>query len=346
MIKENEDIKASSFTQELPEDPSHLNQSRIVEKACFSRVNPEKFPNGGLVHTNPLLQAEMGLETLNESEILMLTLGFHPDTEGNTFAMCYGGHQFGQWAGQLGDGRAINIGEVEHEGRGYALQIKGAGPTAYSRRADGFAVLRSSIREYLCSESMFHLGVPTTRALSLALSGNKVRRDPMYDGNPLDERGAIVCRVAPSFIRFGNFQILAAREDKENLKKLLKYTIKHHFPEIKGNLKTQAVSLLKAIADKTREMIIHWQRVGFVHGVMNTDNMSIHGITIDYGPYGWLENYDETWTPNTTDAQNKRYGFQKQLKISLWNLLQLANGLYPLVDDAAPLEEILHEYDD
>tara|TARA_B100000795_G_scaffold173674_1_gene130989 strand:- start:7287 stop:8855 length:1569 start_codon:yes stop_codon:yes gene_type:complete len=346
VIKENEDIKASSFTQELPEDPSQLNQSRIVEKACFSRVNPEKFPHGSLVHTNPLLQAEMGLENLNERELLALTLGAHPDTEGKTFAMCYGGHQFGQWAGQLGDGRAINIGEVENEGRGYALQIKGSGPTPYSRRADGNAVLRSSIREYLCSESMFHLGVPTTRALSLALSGNKVRRDPMYDGNPLDEKGAIVCRVAPSFIRFGNFQILAAREDKENLEKLLKYTIKHHFPEIEGDLKTQAVSLLKAVADKTREMIIHWQRVGFVHGVMNTDNMSIHGVTIDYGPYGWLENYDEEWTPNTTDAQNKRYGFQKQLKISLWNLLQLANGLYPLVDDAAPLEDILHEYDD
>jgi len=346
VIKENEDIKASSFTQELPEDPSQLNQSRIVEKACFSRVNPEKFPNGSLVHTNPLLQAEMGLDNLNERELLALTLGAHPDTEGKTFAMCYGGHQFGQWAGQLGDGRAINIGEVENEGRGYALQIKGAGPTPYSRRADGNAVLRSSIREYLCSESMFHLGVPTTRALSLALSGNKVRRDPMYDGNPLDEKGAIVCRVAPSFIRFGNFQILAAREDKENLEKLLKYTIKHHFPEIEGDIKTQAVSLLKAVADKTREMIIHWQRVGFVHGVMNTDNMSIHGVTIDYGPYGWLESYDEAWTPNTTDAQNKRYGFQKQLKISLWNLLQLANGLYPLVDDAAPLEEILHEYDD
>lgn len=346
MIKENYYIKASSFTQELSEDPSQLNQSRIVEKACFSRVSPEKFPHGSLVHTNPLLQAEMGLEILKERELLMLTLGVHPDTEGNTFAMCYGGHQFGQWAGQLGDGRAINIGEVQHEGRSYALQIKGAGPTPYSRRADGLAVLRSSIREYLCSESMFHLGVPTTRALSLALSGNEVRRDPMYDGNPLDERGAIVCRVAPSFIRFGNFQILAAREDKENLKKLLRYTIKHHFPEIKGDIKTQAVSLLKAIADKTREMIIHWQRVGFVHGVMNTDNMSIHGVTIDYGPYGWLENYDEAWTPNTTDAQNKRYGFQKQLKISLWNLLQLANGLYPLVGDAAPLEEILHEYDD
>jgi uncharacterized protein YdiU (UPF0061 family) len=168
----------------------------------------------------------------------------------------------------------------------------------------------------------------------------------MYDGNPIDEKGAIMCRVAPSFIRFGNFQLLAAREDKENLEKLLDYTVKHHFTDVKGNAKQKALGLLKSVADKTREMIIHWQRVGFVHGVMNTDNMSIHGITIDYGPYGWLENYDETWTPNTTDAQNKRYGFQHQLKISLWNLLQLANGLYPLVDDAAPLEEILHEYDD
>lgn len=345
-MEESSNIVFSSFAKELPADPIMLNKTRVVEGAFFSWVKPELFPCASLVHSNPILKAEMGLEDLDERELLKLTLGANSESDGKSYAMCYGGHQFGQWAGQLGDGRAINIGEVKNHGRSYALQIKGAGPTPYSRRADGFAVLRSSIREYLCSESMHHLSVPTTRALTLALSGNKVCRDPMYDGNTLDEKGAIVCRVAPSFIRFGNFQILAAREDKENLQKLVDYTIKHHFPEIGGDSKEQAISLFKASADKTREMIIHWQRVGFVHGVMNTDNMSIHGVTIDYGPYGWLENYDENWTPNTTDAQNKRYGFQNQLKISLWNLLQLANGLYPLIEDAAPLEEILHEYDD
>jgi len=346
VIKEDQHIRSSSFSQELPADSSTLNQSRTVEKACFSWVRPELFPEASMVHINAALQREIGLESLNQKELLDLTKGVDKNSEENTFAMCYGGHQFGHWAGQLGDGRAINIGEVENGGRVYALQIKGAGPTPYSRRADGYAVLRSSIREYLCSEAMHYLGVPSTRALSLALSGNKVRRDPMYDGNPVDEKGAIVCRVAPSFIRFGNFQILAAREDKENLEKLLDHTVKHHFPHVKGIAKEKALGLLKSVANKTREMIIHWQRVGFVHGVMNTDNMSIHGITIDYGPYGWLENYDETWTPNTTDAQNKRYGFHNQLKISLWNLLQLANGLYPLVEEVAPLEEILHEYDD
>ena len=173
--------------------------------------------------------------------------------------------------------------------------MKGAGETPYSRNADGLAVLRSSIREYLCSEAMFHLGIPTTRALSLSLSGDKVLRDIMYDGNPAYEKGAIVCRVAESFLRFGNYEILAARNDVKNLKILVDYTLKHHFPHLKNPSKESYIEFFREVAERTLSMIIHWQRVGFVHGVMNTDNMSILGLTIDYGPYGWLEGFDFGW---------------------------------------------------
>jgi len=256
------------------------------------------------------------------------------------FAMCYAGHQFGNWAGQLGDGRAINIGEIKN----WALQLKGAGPTPYSRSADGLAVLRSSVREYLCSEAMHHLGVPTTRALSLSLTGDQVLRDMMYDGNPAYEKGAIVSRVAKSFLRFGNFELFAARNDLKNLKILTDYTILHHFSHLGNPCKEVYLKFFQEVTNKTLEMIVHWQRVGFVHGVMNTDNMSILGLTIDYGPYGWLEGFDLGWTPNTTDKKHKRYRYGNQPTIGLWNLYQLANALYPLIDEAAPLEEILERY--
>ena len=256
------------------------------------------------------------------------------------FAMCYAGHQFGNWAGQLGDGRAINLGEIKN----WALQLKGAGPTPYSRTADGLAVLRSSVREYLCSEAMHHLGVPTTRALSLSLTGDQVLRDMMYNGNSAYEKGAIVSRAAKSFLRFGNFELFAARNDLKNLKILTDYTILHHFSHLGNPCKEVYLKFFQEVTNKTLEMIVHWQRVGFVHGVMNTDNMSILGLTIDYGPYGWLEGFDLGWTPNTTDKQHKRYRYGNQPTIGLWNLYQLANALYPLIDETAPLEEILEGY--
>ncbi|MEN0050476.1 MAG: YdiU family protein, partial [Bacteroidota bacterium] len=260
------------------------------------------------------------------------------------YAMCYGGHQFGNWAGQLGDGRAINLAEVMHNNQRWALQLKGAGETPYSRSADGLAVLRSSIREHLCSEAMYHLGVPTTRSLSLILTGDQVLRDIMYDGNPAYEKGAVVCRVAPSFLRFGNFQIFAARRDKERLKQVTDYTIRHFFPEIREITIEGYLQFFRTVVKRTLEMVIHWQRVGFVHGVMNTDNMSILGLTIDYGPYGWLEGYDPSWTPNTTDRSHRRYRFGYQPSIALWNLNQLANALHVLIDDAEALEAILNEF--
>ncbi len=258
--------------------------------------------------------------------------------------MCYGGHQFGNWAGQLGDGRAINLMEVEHDGQSWALQLKGAGETPYSRSADGLAVLRSSIREHLCSEAMFHLGVPTTRSLSLMLSGDQVLRDMLYDGNAAFEKGAIVCRVAPAFIRFGNFQIFTSRGDVENLRKLTDFTIKHYFPTVEQGTKKGYIEFFKQVAERTMEMVVHWQRVGFVHGVMNTDNMSILGLTIDYGPYGWLEGFDPNWTPNTTDRHGKRYRYGYQPRVCLWNLLQLANALYLLVEEPEPFQDVLNNF--
>ncbi|PLX91197.1 MAG: YdiU family protein [Desulfuromonas sp.] len=260
-------------------------------------------------------------------------------------AFCYGGHQFGNWAGQLGDGRAVNLGEViNRRGQRWGLQLKGAGLTPYSRRGDGLAVLRSSLREFLCSEAMHHLGVPTTRALSLVMTGEQVGRDMFYDGNSKFEPGAVVCRVSPSFTRFGSFEIFALRNDLETLRRLADYTIEVDFP-LFGKSGPQLYSRWFAeVCQRTAELMVHWMRVGFVHGVMNTDNMSIFGLTIDYGPYGWLEGYDPDWTPNTTDIPGGRYRYCNQPQIALWNLAQLANALLPLVGQTEPFEEGLQMY--
>ncbi|MEC3906778.1 YdiU family protein [Tamlana sp. 2201CG12-4] len=334
------------FNKELPADPVTLNTRRQVSEACFSFVTPKKTTKPELIHVSDDMLENLGLTKADgESDVFLKAFTGNVVLPGTKpYAMCYGGHQFGNWAGQLGDGRAINLCEVEHNGKRWTLQLKGAGETPYSRTADGLAVLRSSIREYLCSEAMHHLGVPTTRALSLALSGDQVLRDVMYDGNAAYEKGAIVCRVSPSFLRFGNYQILAARQDIETLKILVDFTIKHHFSHLGIPSKDTYIRFFKEVTERTLDMIIHWQRVGFVHGVMNTDNMSILGLTIDYGPYGWLEGYDFGWTPNTTDRQHKRYRYENQPNIGLWNLFQLANAIYPLIEDAPALEAILNQY--
>lgn len=335
-----------TFNKELPADVSKENTRREVLNACFSFVKPRVPTSPTLIHRADSVANELGIdeEIGNSENFLSIFSGktIYPDTQ--PFAMCYGGHQFGNWAGQLGDGRAINLFEIESKGKNWALQLKGAGETPYSRTADGLAVLRSSIREHLCSEAMHHLGVPTTRSLSLILTGDKVLRDVLYNGNPAYEKGAVVCRVAPSFIRFGNFQILAARKDFDTLKKLTDYTILHFFPEIKSTGKEAYLDFFNAIVNRTLDLIIHWQRVGFVHGVMNTDNMSALGLTIDYGPYGWLECFDPFWTPNTTDSQGRRYRFGNQPDVALWNLLQLANALHPIIGDIPALENILENF--
>lgn len=335
------------FIRELPADVETGNHRRQVLDACYSRVSP-----------TPVVKPQMVAYSREVADLLDLTVevcesdDFTQVFTGNrlvagmeAYATCYGGHQFGYWAGQLGDGRAINLGEViNRRGERWALQLKGAGLTPYSRTADGLAVLRSSVREFLCSEAMFHLGVPTTRALSLILTGEEVIRDMFYNGNPKAEPGAVVCRVAPSFTRFGSFQIFTARRDIELLQKLADYTIRTDFPHL-GEPSTKVyITWFEEVCRRTAEMIVHWQRVGFVHGVMNTDNMSILGLTIDYGPYGWLENYDPNWTPNTTDAAEHRYRYGHQPQIAFWNLGQLANAIYPLIEQVEPLQQAMNVY--
>ncbi|MBU1568027.1 MAG: YdiU family protein [Proteobacteria bacterium] len=337
------------FTRELPADPQTDNLRRQVHGACYSRVMPTRVAAPRLV----AFSREVG-ELLDLTDATCLSPDFTEVFVGNKvlpgmdpMAMCYGGHQFGSWAGQLGDGRAINLGEIVNNSKErWTLQLKGAGPTPYSRRADGLAVLRSSIREFLCSEAMFHLGIPTTRALSVITTGELVERDMFYDGHPKDEPGAVVCRVSPSFLRFGNFEILAARGETALLQQLVDYTIRTDFPELGSPSPATYNKWFAEICRTTAAMIIHWMRVGFVHGVMNTDNMSILGLTIDYGPYGWLEDFSPDWTPNTTDAHGRRYSFNNQPHIGQWNLLQLANAIYPLVGRVEPLQEALTEYNE
>ena len=195
-----------TFNKKLPSDANHDNFPRQVFEACFSFVTPRQPDAPKLLHVSQNMLKNIGLssETAHSEAFLNMVSGTTVLENTTPYAMCYGGHQFGNWAGQLGDGRAINLFEVVHDNQRWSLQLKGAGMTPYSRRADGLAVLRSSIREYLCSEAMYHLGVPTTRALSLSLTGDQVLRDMMYNGNAAYEKGAVVCRVAPSFIRFGN----------------------------------------------------------------------------------------------------------------------------------------------
>jgi uncharacterized protein YdiU (UPF0061 family) len=328
------------FVRELPGDPEKNNFCRQVEGAYYSFVKPAATVNPSLVAYSSSVASLFDLsdDSCKSEQFVRVFSGNELLPNMEPFSMCYGGHQFGNWAGQLGDGRAINLGEViSQRGDRWYLQLKGGGITPYSRNADGLAVLRSSVREFLCSEAMHYLGVPTTRALSLTLTGDTVVRDMFYDGNAKSELGAVVCRVAPSFTRFGNFQLPASRGDIDLVKKLVDYTIttdfSDSFPGIVEPTKDNILQWYKEVSERTLEMVLHWMRVGFVHGVMNTDNMSILGLTIDYGPYGWLENYDPTWTPNTTDATNRRYRFEHQPQIAHWNLLQLANTILALVDD-------------
>lgn len=337
------------FLRDLPGDPDTTNQLRQVYGACWSRVMPTSVSAPKLLaYSSEMLQALALSEEDIKSPAWVNALagnGLIPGME--PYAMCYGGHQFGHWAGQLGDGRAISLGEVVNsQGQRWELQLKGAGVTPYSRMADGRAVLRSSVREFLCSEAMHHLGIPTTRALSLVQTGDVVIRDMFYNGNPQAEKGAIVCRVSPSFIRFGNFEIFAMRQDKQTLQTLVDFTIHRDFPELADFPEDERLAEWFAIVCvRTARLVAHWMRVGFVHGVMNTDNMSILGLTIDYGPYGWVDNFDPGWTPNTTDAAGRRYCFGRQPEIARWNLERLAQALYALKPEREIYDEGLMLFD-
>jgi len=331
----------------LPGDPRTDTEPRQVHGALWSRVQPTPVAAPRLLAFSRPLARELGLD-----EALLQDPGTAQVLGGNTtwpgmdpYAANYGGHQFGNWAGQLGDGRAIVLGElVRPDGRTAEVQLKGAGPTAYSRRADGRAVLRSSVREFLCSEAMHWLGVPTTRALSLVATGDDVVRDMFYDGHPEAEPGAIVCRVAESFLRFGNFELPASRGETGLLRQLTDFALTQFFPELGPPSPQAYAALLGEVARRTARLIAHWQAIGFVHGVMNTDNLSLLGLTIDYGPYGWIDNFDLGWTPNTTDAQMRRYTFGNQPGIGLWNVERLGEALLPLLDGDAPVHAAVEQY--
>ncbi|CAN7005433.1 unnamed protein product [Brassica rapa subsp. trilocularis] len=344
-----------SFVNELPGDPRSDVISRKVFHACYSKVSPSvQVDDPQLVSWSDSVAELLDLhpKEFERLDFPLLLSGAKPLPGAMPYAQCYGGHQFGRWAGQLGDGRAITLGEVlNSKGERWELQLKGAGRTPYSRFSDGLAVLRSSIREFLCSEAMHCLGIPTTRALCLLTTGQGVIRDMFYDGNAKEEPGAIVCRVSQSFLRFGSYQIHASRgeEDLEIVGKLADYAIRHHFPRIEKSMNrsdglsfktgdddddsvvdltsNKYAAWVVEVAERTATLFARWQGVGFTHGVLNTDNMSILGQTIDYGPFGFLDAFDPSYTPNTTDLPGRRYCFANQPDIGLWNIAQFAEAL-------------------
>ncbi|WP_225589375.1 YdiU family protein [Pseudoxanthomonas sp. PXM01] len=337
------------FVDELPGDPEQGFRRREVRGALWSAVEPTPVAAPTLLAHSREVASLLGLDDADvASPAFANVFGGNALLSGmRPYAGNYGGHQFGNWAGQLGDGRAITLGEVVNAaGERLELQLKGAGPTPYSRTADGRAVLRSSIREFLCSEAMHHLGVPTTRALSLVGTGEAVVRDMFYDGHPNPEPGAVVCRVAPSFLRFGHYQLPASRGETDLLHTLVDFTIRRDFPHLSGEGEALYAAWFAEICERTAVMVAHWMRVGFVHGVMNTDNMSVLGLTIDYGPYGWIDNYDPDWTPNTTDAQGRRYRFGWQPRVAWWNLSRFAQALSPLFDGVEALQAGLQRFAD
>ena len=304
-----------------------------------SSVTPQPLDNPKWVSRNDRLAAELGIDTkeLASEELLALMSGCRLSNHLKPISLVYSGHQFGVWAGQLGDGRAITLGEigVGKEGELWDLQLKGAGSTPYSRFADGRAVLRSSIREYLCSEAMYGLSIPTTRALCLINSDTPVYREEV-------ESAAVLCRVARSHIRFGSFEHFHYRNNPEAVKALADYVIARHFPQW-INHRDRYLKLLQNTVLKTAHMIAQWQAVGFSHGVMNTDNMSILGDTIDYGPFGFMDAYDPHFICNHSDTGG-RYSFKNQPAVALWNLNALATAFTSLLD-SEQLVDCLKQYE-
>lgn len=323
-----------------PGDPLAGGNPRQVPGVCWSRCDATAMPNAEMRLWNDELAASLGGLQSNPSIWVgeYLIEGMEP------YAHRYGGHQFGNWAHQLGDGRALSLGHIKTTSGLTEVQLKGAGRTPYSRSGDGRAVLRSSLREYLCSEAMHHLGVPTSRALSLCTTGEDVRRDMFYDGRPAMEPGAIVTRTAPSFVRFGSFQMLAADGDVDALHTLMEHVVTTHEPDHHVNDDAGVVAWLTDVAKRSAEMVCGWMRHGFVHGVMNTDNMSIHGLTIDYGPFGWVEAHDPSWTPNTTDLPGRRYCYAAQPDVVGWNLARLLEAMAFTMNDPEQLHAVMEAY--
>ncbi|KAK2500309.1 hypothetical protein MC885_015506 [Smutsia gigantea] len=329
---------------------------RLVPGACFSRVRPAPLHQPRLVALSEPALALLGLDVppndnaareareACEAEAALFFSGNALLPGAEPAAHCYCGHQFGQFAGQLGDGAAMYLGEVcTAAGERWELQLKGAGPTPFSREADGRKVLRSSIREFLCSEAMFHLGIPTTRAGACITSQSTVVRDMFYDGNPKYEKCTVVLRIASTFLRFGSFEIFKPADEhtgrsgpsvgRNDIRvQMLDYVIGTFYPEIQAAHGSHSVqrnaAFFREVTRRTARMVAEWQCVGFCHGVLNTDNMSIVGLTIDYGPFGFMDRYDPDHVCNASDNTG-RYSYSKQPEVCKWNLQKLAEALEP-----------------
>ena len=295
--------------------------------AFHSPVQPTPMPDPHWVARSETMARELGLDAgwFASREALEFFSGNAAASPSEPLATVYSGHQFGVWAGQLGDGRALLLGEMDTPAGPMELQLKGAGKTPYSRMGDGRAVLRSSIREFLCSEAMQGLGIPTTRALCVTGSALPVRREEI-------ETAAVLTRVAPSFIRFGHFEHFCHHDQHDDLRRLADFVIAHHYPACRDAAQPYA-ALLEQVTLRTAALMADWQAVGFCHGVMNTDNMSILGLTIDYGPFGFLDQFDPGHICNHSDNQG-RYAWARQPNVAFWNLHALAQALLPLIEDS------------
>lgn len=310
----------------------------------YTRLDPQPLNEPRLLHVNRVVANEMGLSDrfLHDPALLRVCAGIEPLPSGQTLAAVYSGHQFGVWAGQLGDGRAHLLGEVVTPSGYWEWQLKGSGKTPYSRMGDGRAVLRSSVREYLASEAMYGLGIPTTRALALVVSDDPVYRETV-------ETAAIVTRVSPSFVRFGTFEHFA--NSPENLRRLLDYVVDRFYPECRAEVAHEsadyaglALCFLDHVVQRTATLIADWMTVGFCHGVMNTDNMSVLGLTIDYGPYGFMDAFQANHICNHTDSQG-RYAWNAQPSVAHWNLYRLASSLIGLGIETDALKVILDKFE-
>jgi serine/tyrosine/threonine adenylyltransferase len=306
-----------------------------LPEAFFTRLPPEPLPAPYLVAASQDVAALIGLNAseVARPEFAEVFAGNKLLPGSEPLAAVYSGHQFGMWAGQLGDGRAHLLGEVA-AGSGWEVQLKGAGQTPYSRFADGRAVLRSSIREFLCSEAMAALGIPTTRALSVVGSDAQIRRETV-------ETAAVVARLAPSFVRFGSFEHWSARNKPDELRALADYVIDRFRPACRAAANPYD-ALLRDVGRRTGALIAKWQAVGFMHGVMNTDNMSILGLTLDYGPFGFMDAFDAGHICNHSDDHG-RYSYKSQPQIGHWNLYALGRALAPLIGPAAAVQDAIEE---
>ena len=305
-----------------------------LPEAYYSRVCPTPVPDPYLVCYSPEALALLDLDAseMTRPELIEALAGNQLLPGMDALAALYAGHQFGHFVPQLGDGRAILLGEVKNTaGVGWEVQLKGAGRTPYSRGGDGRAVLRSSIREFLCSEAMHALGIPTTRALAIVGSDRPVYRED-------EETAALVTRLAPSFVRFGSFEVFYYRNQIESIRQLADYVIARHYPELSA-LADPYPEFLRQVARSTAELMAQWQAVGFSHGVMNTDNMSILGLTLDYGPFGFLDAFDPGYVCNHSDTSG-RYAFDQQPDVAAWNLTKLAQTLVPLMSVEAASQAI------